>query len=118
MLERAGVRVWRDTDALWPGQDWRAKIREAITEDALVFIACFSSRGVARKKSYQNEERQLAIEQLRLRQPDDPWLIPVRLDECNVPDLEVGADRTLASLHRVDFFGAGRDAAAGRLVTA
>jgi hypothetical protein len=43
-LQAAGVRVWRDTEDLWPGEDWRAKIRAAITDDALVFIACFSSR--------------------------------------------------------------------------
>jgi hypothetical protein len=34
MLEAAGVRVWRDTADLWPGEDWRAKIRHAITGDA------------------------------------------------------------------------------------
>ena len=22
ILEAAGVQVWRDTEALWPGQDW------------------------------------------------------------------------------------------------
>jgi TIR domain-containing protein len=41
VLEAAGVPVWRDTADLWPGQDWRAEIRRAITSDALVFIACF-----------------------------------------------------------------------------
>ncbi|HCU91459.1 MAG TPA: hypothetical protein DHU96_01330 [Actinobacteria bacterium] len=38
-LEPAGVRVWRDTADLWPGEDWRAKIRQAITQNALVFMA-------------------------------------------------------------------------------
>jgi hypothetical protein len=47
-------RVWRDTDDLWPGEDWRAKIRDAITHNALVFIACFSKQSVARMTSYQN----------------------------------------------------------------
>jgi hypothetical protein len=39
VLEAAGVRVWRDTAELWPGEDWRAKIKQAITRDALVFLA-------------------------------------------------------------------------------
>lgn len=104
-LEAAGVPVWRDTAALWPGQDWRRMIRRAITDDALVFIACFSSQSVARERSYQNEELALAITQLRLRQPDDPWLIPVRFDDCLVPDFDIGADRTLASIQRADLFG-------------
>jgi hypothetical protein len=40
-LEAAGISVWRDTADLWSGEDWRAKIRRAITDNALVFIACF-----------------------------------------------------------------------------
>jgi TIR domain len=115
LLEAAEVPVWRDTSSLWPGEDWRSKIRSAISRDALVFIACFSSHSAARRKSYQNEELLLAVDQLRQRQPDDPWLIPVRFDDCDVPDYELGAGRTLASLQRVDLFGANRQLGARRL---
>ena len=94
------------------------KIRRAITDDALAFIACFSSRSVARRKSYQNEELLLAIEQLRLRRPDGIWLIPVRLDDCDIPDLDLGGGRTLGSIQRVDLFGDKRDIGIVRLVTA
>jgi TIR domain len=118
MLQAAGIPVWRDTSSLWPGEDWRAKIRGAISRDALVFIACFSSHSAARQHSYQNEELLLAIDQLRRRRPDDPWLIPVRFDDCDVPDFELGAGRTLASIHRADLFGADRELAARRLVEA
>jgi len=116
LLETAEIPVWRDTASLWPGEDWRARIRDAITRDALVFIACFSSHSAARRTSYQNAELLLAIDQLRLRPPDDPWLIPVRFDDCDVPDFELGAGRTLASIQRADLFGPSRDLAAGRLV--
>jgi hypothetical protein len=116
MLETAGVRVWRDTRDLWPGEDWRARIRDAITRQALVFIACFSCRSVARKRSYQNEELGLAIEQMRLRRPDVPWLIPVRFDDCFIPDRDIGGGRTLNWLQHVDIFGDNRDEAASRLV--
>jgi hypothetical protein len=117
-LEAAGVRVWRDTADLWPGENWRAKIRDAITHDALVFIACFSSHSAARRKSYQNEELLVAIEELRSRRPNDPWLIPVRLDDCDIPGFELGAGRTLASIQQVDVFGPSRDVAVRRLVAA
>ena len=115
-LEAAGVSVWRDTAYLWPGEDWRVKIRRAITDNALVFIACSSSRSIARQKSYQNEELLLAIEQLRLRRPDDPWLIPVRFDDCEILDRELGGGRTLASIQRVDLFGDKRDMGIARLI--
>jgi TIR domain/UTRA domain len=115
-LESAGVRVWRDTANLWPGEDWRAKIRQAITGNALVFIACFSPESIGRTRGYQNEELILAIEQLRLRRPGEPWLIPVRFDDCDIPDLDIGMGRTLASIQRADLFGDRSPENAARIV--
>ena len=117
-LEAAGVVVWRDTANLWPGEDWRVKIRRAITDNALVFIVCFSLASISRSKSYQNEELTLAIEQIRLRPPDDPWLIPVRLDECEIPYREIGAGRTITSFQHADLFGDRADESIERLVAA
>jgi len=117
-LEAAGVRVWRDTAELWPGEDWRVKIRQAIGNGALVFIACFSQQSLARRKSYQNEELTLAIDQLRQRPPEDPWLIPVRFDDCKIPDRDIGAGRTLASIQWADLFGGAVDKGTDRLLEA
>jgi hypothetical protein len=118
MLQAAGIPVWRDTADLWPGEDWRAKIRRAITDNALVFIACFSHASLARGRSYQNEELTLAIEQLRLRPPDHPWLIPVRLDDCEIPDRDIGGGRMLTSIQCADLFGERSSKGAARLIEA
>ena len=118
VLEAAGIRIWRDTEDLWPGEDWRARIRRAITDDALVFIACFSRNGTSRETTFQNEELALAIEQLRRRDPGTPWLFPVRLDDCVIPDWDVGGGRTLASIQRADLFGDRYDEGIARLVAA
>jgi DNA-binding beta-propeller fold protein YncE len=117
-LQAAGIPVWRDTADLWPGEDWRAKIRHAITDNALVFIACFSSASLARYRSYQNEELTLAIEQMRLRNPDDSWFVPVRFDECEIPDRDIGGGRTLMSIQRADLFGDRSEDGTARLVAA
>ena len=117
-LQEAGIPVWRDKTDLWPGEDWQAKIREAITDDALAFIACFSGNSLARIKSYQNEELALAVEQLRLRQPEQPWLIPVRFDDCQIPERDLGGGRRLSSLHWIDLFGDAFDEGTARLVAA
>jgi hypothetical protein len=116
-LESVGIRVWRDTADLWPGQDWRAKIRHAITADALVFIACFSNKSLSRKMSYMNEELILAIEQLRLHQPGEPWLIPIRFDDCAIPEVDLGGGRTLRSIQCADLFGKRYHEGAKRLIT-
>jgi TIR domain len=90
MLQSAGIPVWRDTANLWPGEDWCARIRGAISSNTLIFLACFSRSSLARSRSYQNEELVLAIEQLRQRPPELPWLIPVRFDDCEIPDRDIG----------------------------
>lgn len=116
ILEENGIPTWRDTDDLWPGEDWRLRIREAITENSLVFIACFSDNSFAKRVTFQNDELAVAIEQMRLRTPDQPWLIPVRLSDCTIPAHDIGGGRTLGSLQRVDLFEEHWDRGVTRLV--
>jgi hypothetical protein len=114
-LEHAGARVWRDTAEIWPGEDWRAKIRRAVTADALVFVALFSRASLALEKSRHHEELALAIGDLQQRPPQTPWLIPVLVDECEIPDLDIGAGRTLRSLKSVNMSGSDRTVQLSRL---
>ena len=104
-LQDAGIPVWRDEDRLQPGVDWRATIRRAIEEGSLAFIACFSRHSAGREATYQYEELTLAFGQLRQRRLGDQWFIPVRFDDCAIPDLEIGGGRTLSSIQQVDLFG-------------
>lgn len=115
LLRNAGIEVWRDTTDLWPGMDWRGEIRRAITDHALVFLACFSENSINKVKSGQNEEFVLAIDELRKRRPDQPWLIPVRFDNVEIPDQDIGGGRTLRSYQWIDLIGDDWDQA-GRLV--
>jgi nucleoside phosphorylase/bifunctional DNase/RNase len=116
-FESAGLQVWRDTADLWPGQDRRARIRQAITSNALVFVACFSASSLAHLSGSQNEEFTLAIEEFRRRPAAVPWIIPVRFDACEIPDLELGGGRNLRSIQRADLFGADATRHLERLVT-
>lgn len=117
-LKAADVPVWTDKTKLTPGQNWQVVIRRAIQRNALAFIAVFSSNSQARSATYQNEELLLAVEQLRQHPPGRVWLIPVRLDECELPDFNLGPGRTLDSLQRVDLFGDDADDEKIRLVSA
>src|SRR5580658_5126426 len=67
VLRAHGILVWRDVASLWPGQDWKATVRDAIRDGALAILACFSAESLARQFSYQNEELHLAIEEWRQR---------------------------------------------------
>jgi len=118
VLEAAGVRVWRDLAEVWPGDDWRERVRQAIAGDALAFVACLSSAGLAAERSGQHEELLWAVEELRRRPWGLPWLIPVRLDDCEIPAIDIGAGRTLQSLAAADAFGPNRGEGLARLVIA
>ena len=101
-LEGAGIRTWRDTADIWPGQDWKLEIRRAIASGSLAFLACFSENSEQKASSYQHEELAIAVEQMRLRRPGVSWLIPLRFADCAIPDFDLGAGRMLDSLQRVD----------------
>lgn len=118
-LEAADFIVWRDKDKLWPGDDWQVKIREAIRSGSFVFLACFSSNLAKRQKSYQFEELTLAAEEYRQRPPGASWLMTARLDECEIPSIDLGMGRTLdRTIHRADLFGKAKLAQSGRLIVA
>ena len=84
-----------------------------------MFLACFSSNLAKRQKSYQFEELTLAAEEYRLRPPGASWLMTARLDECEIPEFDLGAGRTLGrSIHRADLFGQQKTAQISRLIVA
>jgi len=118
LLTAAGIPIWRDTENLWPGEDWRERIRDAITSGAFAFIPIFTSISVAKGVSGQNEELYLAAEEMRRRQPGEPWIFPVRFDDCRLPRLRLGGGRTLDDIQRADVFGLDEERQARRLVEA
>ena len=105
VLDAANVPFWRDRLALGPGDMWKSKIRDAIKSDALAFLACFSTESIAKSKSYQNEEITLAVDEFRMRPPGHTWLIPIRFDDCAIPDWDLGGGRQLADVNYIDLFG-------------
>lgn len=117
-LEDVGVRVWRDRDALGPGDVWKARIREAIQGGSLAFVALLSSNSVAKARSYQRPELLLAAEEYQLHPPEAHWLFPVRLDDCRLPELDLGGGRDLSMLQWTDLFGSDAQRGLRRLIVA
>jgi len=101
-LRSAGVHVWLDREQIKPGQRWRRAIRKAIRTGAY-FVACFSTRSLARSRTYMNEELALAIDELRQMPAERAWFIPVLLSRCEVPDTPIGGGETLKDLQLISF---------------
>ena len=102
-LKSHGIEVWRDRDNIALGLRWKQKIRRAIQQGAF-FIACFSKEYDERDRTYMNEELTIAIEELRQRPIDQAWFLPVKLNECEIPDLDIGRGETLRDLQYVNLY--------------
>lgn len=95
-LTAAGFHPWIDKRKLMAGQNWRGAIERAI-ERSDYFVACFSSRSVGKRGQFPNELR-LALRCADRMPLDDSFLLPVRLEPCEVPA------RIQAHLQWVDLF--------------
>jgi hypothetical protein len=82
-LRAGGCAPWLDKEKLMPGQNWPRAIERAIqTSDA--FVACFSKRSALKRGQFQCELR-YALDCARRLPLDQIFVIPVRLEPCEVP---------------------------------
>lgn len=103
------VDPWLDKVKILPGQDWQMVIETAVDE-ADVAILCLSNQLVT-KEGYVQREIKYAYD-IALEKPDGTiFLIPLRLDECEIP-------RKLRFLYRVDYFGPEKNSAHSDLLDA
>ncbi len=102
-LKARGLDPWLDAVDLMPGQVWKTEIPKAIRR-AEIFLACLSTRSVE-KRGYVQREFRLALSAYAERPPGSIYLIPVRLDECDVPDLDIpDLELNLRDIHWVDLW--------------
>jgi hypothetical protein len=81
ILKTNGFDPWLDEMNLLPGQQWKPEIRRAIRGSDLVLL-CISSSSVNKKGYFQKELRDAVDIALM---SSDTFIIPVRLDEGEVP---------------------------------
>jgi hypothetical protein len=92
----AGLSPWLDKKKLLPGQNWPRAIDRAIKRSDY-FIPCFSCRSVSRRGQFHSELRH-ALRCMAQMPLDDVFVIPARLDDCQIP---LAIER---ELHHVDLF--------------
>ena len=95
-LKNADYQPWLDQESLLPGQNWPRSIDHAI-EVSDFFIPCFSKRSVLKRGEFQSELR-FALDCAAKMPLDDMFVIPVRLDDCVLPE------RITQHLQHVDLF--------------
>jgi hypothetical protein len=83
-LRNDGFHPWLDEEDLLPGQDWSHEISKAVRASIIVLV-CLSKTSIT-KAGYVQREIRYALD-VADEQPDGTiFLIPVRLEECDVPE--------------------------------
>jgi adenylate cyclase len=84
-LRAAGIEVWLDQSELRGGDAWDTSIRRQIKACAL-FVPIISANAHARAEGYFRLEWKLAVDRSHLIAPDQPFLLPVVIDETPQTD--------------------------------
>lgn len=94
-LSDEGFKPWMDKKDILPGELWENAIRKAIRGSDF-FVACLSVNSVD-KRGFLQKEIKYALDIWQEKLEDDIYLIPVRLEDCEVPE-------DLHKFHWVDLF--------------
>jgi TIR domain-containing protein len=83
-ITRNQIKAWLDEKDLMPGQNWKYEIRQAILRSDLI-IVCLS-RQFNKQGGFRHEELQIALEKTRSIPDGEIFLIPTRLERCDLPE--------------------------------
>jgi len=82
-LVRDNVKVWFDEKELLPGESWALLIQSNV-QDSDVVLICLSHAAI-NNKGYIHKEIQLALDIAQLQPEGSIFIVPVRLEECEIP---------------------------------
>ncbi len=77
-------KPWLDEEDLLPGQEWRSVIPKVVRASDIVLV-CLSNGSVS-KTGYVQKEIVFALDVADEKPEGITYIIPVRLEECNIPD--------------------------------
>ncbi len=83
-LSKDNVDAWFDEEDLVAGSNWEYEIRKAVRESNVV-IVCVSKEFNKFNEGYRQKEIELALHEAALKSKEDIFIIPVRLDNSEVP---------------------------------
>ena len=82
-LKHNSYNVWMDFHEAKGGQNWDFEIQQAM--DLAAIIVAFISNSSITKRGYLQKELRVAHEKYREKLIDDIFLIPVMLDDIEIP---------------------------------
>src|ERR1041384_8722341 len=83
-LQTDGFAPWLDEEDLLPGQDWQLEITKAVRASDIV-IVCLSQTSTT-KSGFVQKEIKFALDVADEKPVGTIFLIPLRFENCDVPD--------------------------------
>lgn len=83
-LKQEGFNPWLDEVDILPGQIWDFEINRNMKSADFILI-CLSKCSTS-KRGYLNKEINLALDRFKEMPEEDIFLIPMKLEECDLPD--------------------------------
>lgn len=83
LLNGYGAQPWMDSEDILPGQEWNMEIRKNL-DAADAILLCLTKKSVD-KEGYVQKEIRLALDRAREMPEGRVFLIPVKLEKCDVP---------------------------------
>jgi hypothetical protein len=96
MKAEAWIDPWFDEEDILPGQMWEGHVTEAVHNSHAVIV--FLSSIAIRTEGFFHKELRLALDAAAEKPDGTIFIIPIRLDDCDVPD-------RLQPYQYVDYFG-------------
>jgi hypothetical protein len=85
LLQESGFKPWMDSRDIVGGENWLRAVYRAI-EESQIFLAILSANSVSRRGIIQKELKK-ALDKWEGMLPDDIYIIPLRIDNCPIPEL-------------------------------
>jgi len=83
-LQKRGLKPWLDEYDLLAGQEWQPAITKAVRSSNIVLVCL--SRNAVTKEGFVQKEIRIALDAADEKPEGSIFLIPVRLEPCEVPD--------------------------------
>lgn len=90
------IDPWFDEEDILPGQVWQNSVIMGVRKSHAVII--FLSKDAVASEGFFHREIKLALDTAAEKPEEMIFIIPIRLDECVVPEM-------LRKYHYVDYFG-------------
>jgi tetratricopeptide (TPR) repeat protein len=101
-LQACGIEVFLFSKDMPAVESHEAEMHRQITNADSVII-CYSDH-FEKGKGYRHQEVRIALKEQKLRPPGNAYLLPIRLDDCQIPDY-LSEPRMLNYFHRDHFEG-------------